>query len=218
MKKNNTEHKDLFVTYSLQGVLILTFFIALAEREWIWVMGCFACVLVGFIPSLLKKNIEVTLPWPIGLLFAFVCGLNTFGVLLDAYYIIPGFGEITQFFTSILVAFIAFAIIYILHVYWDGLIMDKYAMAFVVVIGTMAACVVLEFVKWFRIFGAKQDTVEGVLISLLIGTIGGIIMALIGVSLIKSGDLDELTEDLGKQFDTVLKQRQNQKNEKKDEK
>jgi hypothetical protein len=88
--------------------------------------------------------------------------------------------------------------------------MDKYAMGFVVVIATMASCVILEFIKWFKLFGAKQESVEGVLISLLTGTIGGIIMAVIGVTLIKRGEFDELTEDLGKQFDSVMKQRKKQ--------
>ena len=207
------DDKDLLASYCLQIVLVATFIIALIQQEWIWVLGCLVAVSIGFIPTILKKNIEVTLPWPIGLLFALVCGLNMAGVLLDAYHIIPWYGEITQFFTSVLVAFIAFAIIYILHVYWDGLIMDKYAMAFVVVIGTMASCVILEFVKWFRLFGAKQTSVEGVLISLLTGTIGGIIMALIGVSLINTGELDELTGNLGKQFDTTLKKHQKNKKE-----
>ena len=211
MKKKKIDNKEIIASYSLQVVLVLTLIIALIKYEWIWVVGCIIAVFIGFIPSLLKKNIEVTLPWPIGLLFALICALNMVGVLLDAYIIIPWFGELTQFFTSLFVAFVAFAIIYILHVYWDGLIMDKYAMAFVVVIGTMASCVILEFIKWFRLFGAKQDTVEGVLISLLTGTLGGIIMAFIGVSLIKTGELDELTEDLGKQFDSALKQRRKQK-------
>ena len=211
MIKKKIDNKEIIASYSLQVVLVLTLIIALIKYEWIWVVGCIIAVFIGFIPSLLKKNIEVTLPWPIGLLFALVCALNMVGVLLDAYIIIPGFSELTQFFTSLFVAFVAFAIIYILHVYWDGLIMDKYAMAFVVVIGTMASCVILEFIKWFRLFGAKQDTVEGVLISLLTGTLGGIIMAFIGVSLIKTGELDELTEKLGKQFDSALKQRRKQK-------
>jgi hypothetical protein len=133
------------------------------------------------------------------------------GVLLNAYYVIPGFGEITQFFTSVLVAFLAFAVIYILHVYWDGLIMDKYAMAFVVVLGTMAGGVILEFVKWFKLFGATQTSVEGVLTSLFISTLSGILIALIGVNLIKRGEFDELTEDLGKQFDSIMKQRKKKK-------
>ena len=199
--------KELIASYSFQGVLLATLIIALWKSEWLWVAGCFVGFSIGFIPSLLHKNFKITLPWSIELLIATVCALNMIGVLLDAYYTIPGFGEITQFFVSVLVAFLAFAIIYILHVYWDGLIMDKYAMAFVVVIGTMAAGVVLEFVKWFKLFGATQSTVEGVLTSLLNSTIAGIITAFIGVTLIKRGEFDEITDEMGKQFDDMMKKR-----------
>jgi hypothetical protein len=201
------EKKELITAYSLQAVLLATLLIALWKYEWLWVVGCFLGFFIGFIPSLLHKNIAITLPWSIGLLIAMVCALNMIGVLLDAYYTIPWFSEITQFFVSILVAFLAFAVIYILDEYWDGLMMDKYAMAFVVVIGTMAAGVIFEFVKWFRLFGARQENVEGVLISLLTSTVAGIIIALIGVTLIKRGEFDEITEEMGKQFDSMMRHR-----------
>ncbi|MBS3802204.1 MAG: hypothetical protein KGY65_05590 [Candidatus Thermoplasmatota archaeon] len=211
MIKRKQSKPELIASYSLQAVLIATFLIALWKQEWIWVIGCFVAVFIGFIPSLIHKNINILLPWQIELLIATVATLNMVGVLLNAYYIIPGFGEITQFFTSVLVAFLAFAVIYILHVYWDGLIMDKYAMAFVVVLGTMASGVILEFVKWFKLFGTTQTSVEGVLTSLFISTLSGILIALIGVNLIKRGEFDELTEDLGKQFDSIMKQRKKKK-------
>jgi len=211
MIKKNQSKPELVASYSLQAVLVVTLIIALWKREWIWVIGCFAAVFVGFIPSLIHKNIKILLPWTIELLIATVASLNMAGVLLNAYYTIPGFGEITQFFTSVLVAFLSFAVIYILHVYWDGLIMDKYAMAFVVVLATMGGGVILEFIKWFKLFGASQTSVEGVLTSLFISTCSGILIALIGVTLIKRGEFDEITEDLGKQFDTMLKRRQKKK-------
>jgi phosphate/sulfate permease len=130
------------------------------------------------------------------------------GILLNAYYTIPGYAGLFQFFTSILVAFFAFAVIFILDQYWDGLKMDKYAMAFVVVVTTMASASILEFVKWFQIFGMKSESVERVLISLFISTIAGIIMAMIGVSLIKKGKFEMMTEDLGKQIDSkIIKKR-----------
>lgn len=211
MIKKKQSKPELIASYSLQAVLIVTLFIALWKQEWLWVIGCFVAVVIGFIPSLIHKNVKILLPWQIELLIATVATLNMVGVLLNAYYIIPGFGEITQFFTSMLVAFLAFAVIYILHVYWEGLIMNKYAMAFVVVIGTMAGGVVLEFVKWFKLFGATQTSVEGVLISLFISTVSGILIALIGVNLIKKGEFAEITEDLGKQFDSMMKKRQEKK-------
>ena len=99
-------------------------------------------------------------------------------------------------------SFLAFAVIYILDEYWDGLHMDVYAMAFVVVIFTMAMGVVWEFLEWSidLVFGTNeqwglQDTMR----DLLVDTIAGIIMAFGGVKLVKSGKLKELLKDFGLQ-------------------
>lgn len=203
-KKELKSKREIIASYSMKLVIIVTLVLAIQVKQWIWVMGSIIGILIGFIPTLLKKDIKFTLPWSIELLIASVFGLNMMGILLNAYNTIPGFVFITQTLFSILVAFFAFAIIYILHVYWDGLIMDKYAMAFLVAVTTIASAVVLEFVKWFEIFGRKQTTVEGVLTCLLVSTIFGILTALIGVSLIKKGKFDGITEGLGKQIDSQI--------------
>jgi hypothetical protein len=205
-KKLQATH-NLITSYSMKIVLITTIIIAIWKREWIWVIGCVIGIIITLSPSLIKRNIKITLPWSIELLIATVAALNMIGVLLNAYLTIPGFPQFVDFLTSTLVAFLAFALIYIIDEYWDGLNMDKYAMAFVVVTTTMASCVVLEFIKWFKIFGAKQSSVEDVLISLLIGTIGGIVTAFIGVNLIKKGKFDSITQDFGKQIDTTIIER-----------
>ena len=203
--------KKIILSYSLKIVLIVTIILAIWKREWIWVLGCIAGITIGFIPTLLKNDIKVTLPWSIELLIASVLALNMGGVLLNAYYTIPGYAGFTQFLTSVLVAFLAFAVIYIVDEYWDGLNMDKYAMAVVVVITTMAAGVILEFIKWFQIFGRKSETVEQVLISLLISTIAGIIIAIISVNLIKQGRFETMTEELGEQINSTVIHRKKQK-------
>lgn len=196
MKKTfrNDAYKIVIASYSLKIVLIVTFLLAIWKNQWIWVIGCIVGIILGFVPTLLKKDINVTLPWSIEILIAGILALHMGGVLLNAYYDIPGYADVTQFFTSILVAFLAFAIIYIFDEYWDGLKMNKYAMAFVVVIATMSTAVIIEFIKWFKIFGRKSESVEQVLLSLLISTIAGIIMALIGVNLIRRGKFNEMTE------------------------
>jgi hypothetical protein len=197
-------------SYSMKIVLVVTIILSVWKREWIWVLMCIVGIIIGFIPTILKRDIKVTLPWSVELIIAGVLALNMGGILLDAYYNIPGYSGLFQFFTSILVAFFAFAIIFILDQYWDGLKMDKYAMAFVVVVTTMASASILEFVKWFQIFGMKSETVEKVLVSLFISTIAGIIMAMIGVSLIKKGKFEMMTEDLGKQIDSrIIRKRKN---------
>ena len=202
--KKTDSNLKLIASYSMKIVIILTLILAIYVRQWIWVIGSIFGLFIGYIPAILKRNIKFTLPWSIELLISLVFGLNMFGILLNAYETIPGFVLITQILFSILIAFFAFAIIYILHVYWEGLIMDKYAMAFVVVVTTMASAVVLEFIKWFKIFGRKQTSVEGILMCLLVSTVFGIITALIGVNLIIRGKFDNITKDLGEQIDEKI--------------
>ena len=210
IKKPSPLNKQVFASYSMKLVLIVTIVLALWKREWIWVIMTIIGTIITFIPPILKRDIKVTLPWSVELLIAGILALNMGGILLDAYYTIPGYAGLFQFFTSILVAFFAFAIIFILDIYWDGLKMDKYAMAFVVVVTTMASAAILEFVKWFQIFGKKSETVEQVLGSLLISTIAGLVMAWIGVNLIKKGRFEVMTEDLGKQIDSrIIRKRKN---------
>ena len=202
--KRSQDKKEIIASYCTQAVIIITLILAIIVRQWIWVIGALVGIVITFLPRILKKDTPFDLPWSIDILIATVFGLNTAGILLNAYDLIPGFIVITQVLFSILTAFFSFAIIYILHIYWDGLIMNKYAMAFLVAVTTMASAVVLEFIKWFKIFGRKQTSVEGVLFCLLVSTISGIITALVGVSLIKSGKFDEITEDLGKQIDSKI--------------
>ena len=196
--------KEIIASYSMKIVIIATFIISIWLKYWIWAIASIIGVIIGFIPTFLHKDIKFTLPWSIEILLATVFGLNMIGILLNAYNTIPGFDSLMQIMFSILVAFFSFAIIYILHVYWDGLIMDKYAIAFLVAVTTMASATVLEFIKWFQIFGIKQTSVEGVLTSLLLSMIFGIITALIGVNLIKTGKIDEITDDFGKQIDSKI--------------
>jgi len=215
MRECNIEcktRKEIIVSYIMKIIIIITLFLALSQRQWFWVIGSIIGIIISIIPTIRHMDIKFTLPWQIEILIVSVFAANMAGILLNAYNTIPGFILITQALFSILVALISFAIIYILHVYWDGLIMDKYAMAFVVVVTTMASSVIFEFVKWFQIFGRKQTSIEGVLLSLLISTVSGIIIALIGVNMIKSGRFDELTDKLGKQIDSqIIKRKKNDK-------
>jgi hypothetical protein len=206
MNKIKTSFNRCFTwTCFLRIVIIISVILALWKKDYVWVVGTFIGLFISFLPSILKKDVKITLPWTFDLLIAIVSILHVGGRLLNFYISIPYYPLITRFFISILVAFIAFALIYILHIYWDGLIMDKYAMAFFVIVTTMSIGVILEFVKWLNISiipYARDNT--ALMLNLSADTIAGIVIAIIGVSLIKSGEFEEITEDLGKQIDKTV--------------
>lgn len=201
--------KILTVSFLLRVVMILSLFLALWKKDYAWVVGTSIALFISFLPTLMNKDITITLPWIFDFLIALILILHVGGRLLDYYIIIPGYEIITRFFISFLVAFVSFTLIYILDEYWDGLKMDKTAMAFVVVISTMSIGVILEFVKWLNITGTLYIKTNHVLmLNLTADTIAGIIIATVGVYLIKSGEFDELTRDFGKQINERLIKKQ----------
>lgn len=190
--------------------MVILLIIAAWRRDWVYVVACVISLMISFIPTILKRDYNITLPWELDLMIASALFLHIGGGVLSAYYLIPGYDHLTHFVSSVLVSFLAFVVIYILDEYWDGLHMDIYAMAFVVVIFTMAMGVVWEFLEWSidLVFGTReqwglQDTMR----DLLVDTIGGIIMAFGGVKLIKSGKLKEMLKDFGLQvYRSIIRQ------------
>ena len=203
MNKSSLRFGGIILSYLLKIIIVIFLIISVYNKHWIWIFGSALALIVSLVPSILKRNYQITLPLILDILITIALILHVGGGLLGAYSI-PQYDSLTHFVSSFLIAFITFVIIYILHVYWDGLIMDKYAMAFVVVIATIAMGVVWEFNEWITdiIFGTYEqwgytDTLKDLFIDML----AGIIMAAIGVSMIKRGSFDELTDELGEQID-----------------
>ncbi|MEF8879985.1 MAG: hypothetical protein V5A64_06310 [Candidatus Thermoplasmatota archaeon] len=205
-KNNNFCLKKCFSwSFVLRILMVISLILAFWKKDYTWVVGTFIGIFISILPTILKRDVEITLPWIFDFLIAAVVSLHMCGRLLDYYYIIPGYELLTRFFISLLVAFIGLAFIYILDEYWEGLKMDKYAMGFVVVIATMSVGVILEFIKWLNISGYYYYMTNDLLMKNLgADTIAGIIVAIIGVRLIKSGEFDEMTDKMGKQIDEAL--------------
>jgi len=206
--KNICRKRCFSFTFLLRIVMIISIILAVWKKDWVWVVGTFIGLFISFLPSIIKKDAKFTLPWILDFLIALVTILHMGGRLFDYYYTIENYQIITRFFISILVAFIALSMIYILDEHWDGLKMDKYATAFITVIFTMAVGVFLEFVKYLNVTGTYYVKTNHVLmLNLSADTIAGIIIAIIGVNLIKTGKFEEITDDFGNQIDKMVIER-----------
>lgn len=192
-------------TFLLRIVMVISIILAFWKKDWVWVVGTCVGLFISILPSIIKRDVRFTLPWVLDFLIALVTILHVGGRLLDYYYTIENYQLITRFFISVLVAFIGLAMIYVLDEHWDGLKMDKYAMAFVTVIFTMAVGVILEFVKWINVTGTYYVKTNHVLmLNLTADTFAGIIISIIGVNLIKTGRLEKITGDFGNQIDKMV--------------
>ncbi len=208
MKNINEYLKSNFLSlHILKIIMFILLIIAFWKDDWTGVFGSIIGIILSFIPSILHRNFNITLPWILDTLIAFALFLHIGGVVLNAYHTVPYYDNLTHFVSAILVAFLAFVVIYILDKYWDGLKMNKYAMAFVVVIFTMAMGVVWEFFEWTTdlIFKTQEqwglyDTMK----DLLIDTAAGVFIAIVGVNLIKKGKFQKITNIIGRQINSSI--------------
>ncbi|MDY6965125.1 MAG: hypothetical protein SVM80_04040 [Halobacteriota archaeon] len=206
-KRHLEYNLDLLIPYFLRIVSLLLLAVAFYRRDMLGIIACIITVVISFIPTILKRDFKITLPWSLDLLMASALLLHVGGYIFGVYNLIPGYDTITHFFSSIFVSFMAFVIIYILDEYWEGLRMDTYAMGFVVIIFTMAMGAVWELFEWAvdSLFGIDlQWGLQDTMMDLLVDSIAGVIMGIVGVSLIKRGKLKEITKDFGEQVDHTL--------------
>lgn len=187
--------------------MVILFLIAVWQSDLNWVFGAGFALFLTFVPMLLERNYHITLPWILEVLIVLALFLHIGGGVLSMYYTIPLYDKFAHFVSSFLVAFISFAAIYILDEYWDGLHMDRRAMAFVVIVSTMAFGVVWEFIEMSSdlLFGThEQWGLADTMTDLFVNTIGGIFMAFFGVSLMKSGKWISMTKDFNAGVESFL--------------
>lgn len=197
LKEGGIWDKEKLADVLMNIVLFVTLIVAIWKQQWVWVIGCIFGLFILLIPLMLHRYRNDLLPWPVDVLIAFICLLNMGGVLLDGYYYIPLYHEFTQLMVSVLIAFLSFAIVYILDRYWDGLNMNIYAMVYVSVVTTMAAMVVFEAVKYTGVFGMRSTTVEMMLVSMFVGTSGGVLMGFFCIWLVNKGKMGPWFEVMG---------------------
>ena len=207
MQRTKANRIGTLLSYFLKILILELLVISIVNKHWVWIFGCILALIVSLIPTILKRNYKITLPLALEILITLALILHIGGGLLNAYHTIPHYDTLTHFVSSFLIAFLAFVIIYILDEYWDGLIMDIYAMAFFVVMLSIAIGVIWEFNEWITdiLFGTTEqwgynDTIKDLFVDML----AGIFMAFIGVKLIKRGSFDEMTKDLGEQIDKKI--------------
>ncbi len=203
-----TESRWTFVTHALRIAIVFFLVVAISNHDLQWTLECISAIIIFSVPILLKRVWNFKLPVIIDFLIVFALFLHVgLGGVFDVYYAFPDFDIITHFVSAVLIAFLALIAIYLLDKNWDGLYINIYAIAFAVVVITMASGVVWELGEWTSdaLFGlGAQWSLDDTMTDLLVNTIGGIFMALVGINLIKTGRLEEMTKDMEKPVDLLI--------------
>lgn len=201
------ERRAIALSSVFKVLILLMAIVAVFEGEWVWVFsGLFAAVFT-FVPSLLERNLRITLPWALEFLIFLALALHVVGGVLDLYDRFPNWDTMTHLVSTFMLATVSLTVIYLMHVYWDGITMDLKAIMFFTVVFAMALGVMWEIIEWTSdvVFGTQeQHGLDDTMMDMVMDTIGGMIAALLGARAIKNGTLLRMTADFGRQIEAEI--------------
>jgi hypothetical protein len=195
------------ISHSLKAFIFIMGCWCIYINDWFWSLGCFLVFFITLIPSIVKKNYNVTLPWIMEFLMVFAFSLHIWGKTLKFYHI-PYYDKVAHIIASAIVAFFALMIIYILDKYWSGLHMDLPMIAFFIAIFTVAIGALWEIGEFtfdiiFR--GKLQHGLQDTMIDLICDLIAGILVAVGGTLAIRKGRLKAVIGELKDNYEKLQK-------------
>ncbi len=181
------------------GIGILAI-MALIEGEMVWVFAGLFTLAFAFLPSILRKNYSISIPWMLEFLIFVALFLHTAGGVLNLYATYEWWDTMTHFVSTFMLAVVALTVIYLMHTYWNGLTMDIRAiMIFTIFIAAFLGAI-WEIMEWStdQIFGThEQNGLDDTMKDLVMDMVGAMLAAMLGAKWIIDGTMKGMTADFG---------------------
>ena len=179
------------------GVLAI---MALIEGEMVWVFAGLFTLVFAFIPSILRKNYSISIPWILEFLIFLALFLHTAGGVLGLYGKYDNWDTLTHFVSTFMLAVVSLTIIYLMHTYWKGLTMDIRAIMIFTIFVAIFLGSMWEIMEWStdQIFGThEQNGLDDTMKDLVMDMVGAMIAAMLGAKWIIDGTMKGMTADFG---------------------
>ncbi|MFO8132931.1 MAG: hypothetical protein R6U10_03210 [Thermoplasmatota archaeon] len=174
----------------------------LKNQDVVWAFASFFVLFLSLSPVIIRRNLNISLPWLLELLVVIPLALHVWGGVLNFYSTIPFYDKMAHFVSVAVIAFIALVIVYVIDVYWDGLKMDLVMMGFFIAIFAIALGAIWEigeYVSDMLVVGAPkaQEGLDDTMMDLVYDTAAGVIVAVAGTIAIRRGELVDLIASVG---------------------
>jgi hypothetical protein len=191
------------------GIAVLLAF-SIVNREVTWIIWGSVSLWICLIPFLLHRYAHLSLPYMFDALISAALLLHMINGVLCACTYLGWYDKITHLVSSMLIAMLTLITIFIADRQWDGITLHPFATAFAVIVCTMTLGVIWEFLEWLSDYLVGTHTQLGLndtIGDLFVDGIGGLIIGLLSIHLIKKGTLERMTQEFGQQLSTFLKKR-----------
>lgn len=195
------------ISLALKAGIIVAAGLALVSGSYVWVFAGLFALAFSFVPTVLRRNYRISIPWILELLIFLALFLHVIGGVFDLYDRFERWDTMTHFVSTFMLAIVGLTVIYVMHVYWEGLTMDIRAiMVFTVFIGAFLG-VTWEVMEWSadQVFGTtEQHGLNDTMKDLVMDMIGAMLAAVLGAKWIVDGTLRRMTADFGRSLNELV--------------
>jgi uncharacterized membrane protein YjdF len=181
MKK---ERVHIILAYIMQGLILALTIFSFYEKEYLLGINGILCLIVTFLPLILKRRWNITLPWTLNLLIVFSLCMHAAGESAGLYtFFYPIYDKIGHFIGSITIALLGLALLIALEN--TNLKLEKSYAIFFIIIFTMAIGAIWEIAEFTtdQLLGTRaQPGLTDTMYDLIFDFLGGLFIALLANS------------------------------------
>ncbi|PIN90077.1 hypothetical protein COU57_04590 [Candidatus Pacearchaeota archaeon CG10_big_fil_rev_8_21_14_0_10_32_14] len=178
----NREKIGIFLAYFMQLLILLSVIISFFSGEYFYLVGAIIALIITFLPSIISKKWNITLPWILNLLIALSLYLYAGGLIFGYYEAFsPFYDSFHHFVGSVTVALLGFTSVIIIN-HQSNLKLNKRHITLFIVIFTMAIGSFWEiFEFFFDMFfnGHSQPSLTDTIYDMIFNFFGGMFIAIL---------------------------------------
>jgi len=181
------------VSFGMKWLLAVFAVVTLIKGEYVWAIGIVLAILITFMPTILARDFDVTLPFVFDIAITVSVFLHVVGGYVDWYDYVQYYDHFTHSISSATVALIAVTMLYVLAYYTELVKLPPAMFGLFTVMFTMTMGVVWEFLEWgfdMAFATTLQRGLTDTMLDLLFDTIAGLIVAVIAVVRLEVGEVD----------------------------
>ena len=139
---------------------------------------------VSFVPSILRRDLKITLPIELNFWIVLALSLHVIGGFSGFYNTVPGWDHLTHMMSASLIAALGFVSVVIIDKYSESVHLPRPFLAFFIVMFTMAMGVlweIMEFASDSMAHSRLQYGLTDTMADLLFDGFAGFVVAIVGV-------------------------------------
>ena len=164
-----------------------------------WVPAAIIALFISFIPSILRHDLNITLPIELNFWIVLALFLHVVGGFSGFYNTIPGWDHLTHMMSASLIGALGFVTVVIVDKYVESIHLPRPFLAFFILMFTMAMGAlweIMEFANDSLAHTKLQYDLTDTMLDLLFDAFAGFVVAVLGVHYLLRVSADHFVESL----------------------